>query len=70
MTAENSRRSSSVYSTRTISFDDGSTAESFPFEDDPEFLELPEIEKDIMKQNYRNTQEKKRLASVASSAMT
>jgi len=30
--------------------------ESYPFEDDPEFLELPEEEKEIQRQMYRNAQ--------------
>ncbi len=54
MIGDNSRRSSSVYSSGTIE-GDASIVEAFPFEDDPEFLELPETEKEIQKQAYRNT---------------
>ncbi len=41
-------------SERTSSELGGSELETFPFEDDPEFLELPEMEKEIQRQAYRN----------------
>ena len=39
----------------TIDLGNASIVEMFPFENDPDFLELPENEKEIQKQAYRNT---------------
>jgi len=45
----------SHFSVRTIDDDLNNMDESFPFDDDPEFLSLPETEKEIQRQGYRNT---------------
>ena len=47
-------RSQSIDTRSEGTIENESFLEAFPFEDDPEFLALPELEKEIMKQAYRN----------------
>ena len=54
MIGDDSRLSSSVNSSGTIDLGNASIFESYPFENDSYYLELPESDKEIMKQFFRN----------------